>query len=89
MGQCKTTIKVHGQTMLARILADNIYIEHPDFLVGKPSQQRLLNQYKTPWISDQSTTFHPLNGVVAGLQHARSHFDSALFLTLRHTVSVL
>ena len=80
MGRCKTTIELDGQTMLARILQTTSRLSTPTFLVGKPSQQRLLNQYKAPWISDRSTTFHPLNGVVAGLQHAQSHFDSALFL---------
>ena len=80
MGRCKTTIELDGQTMIARILHTTSTLEAPTFLVGKPSQQQVLSQYETSWISDQSTTFHPLNGVVTALQHAQAHFDSALFL---------
>ena len=80
MGQCKTTIEVHGQTMLTRILETIAAIDLPTFLVGKPSQQNLLSQYQIPWISDKSTTYHPLNGIVTALEHAQTHFDSTLFL---------
>lgn len=80
MGQCKTTIEVHGQTMLSRILDTVSLLDRPIFLVGKSSQQPSLSQYNTAWISDQTTTFHPLNGVVTALEHAKRNFDSALFL---------
>ena len=80
MGRCKTTIEVHGQTIVKRTLNTVSLLDRPAFLVGKPSQQSTLKQYDTPWISDLNATYHPLNGIFAGLEHAKSHFDSALFL---------
>lgn len=49
-------------------------------LVGKPSQRTTLSQYDLTWVSDHATTFHPLNGIAAGLEHAKNFFDYALFL---------
>ncbi len=80
MGRCKTTVEVHGQTMIERTLNTVALLAHHTFLVGKPAQQRTLKQYDTPWISDLNATYHPLNGISAGLEHAKTHFDSALFL---------
>ena len=80
MGQCKTTIEVDGQMMLSRILETVSTLPSPIFLVGKSKQQAPLSQYNMPWISDQTTTFHPLNGVASALKHAKPLFKNALFL---------
>ena len=80
MGMCKTRVKVHGQPMVARILHTVSALHFPTFLVGKPWQQPHLEQYSINWISDQTSTFHPLNGVVSALAHAKGLFSTALFL---------
>ena len=80
MGRCKATIEVDGQMMLARILETVSTLQSPIFLVGKSKQKAVLSQYNTPWISDHTTTFHPLNGVVSALSHAKPLFENALFL---------
>lgn len=80
MGRCKTSVEIHGQPMINRILDTVSSLQSPTFLVGKPSQQEHLKQYNTNWISDQSNAFHPLNGVVSALQHAKGLFSTALFL---------
>ena len=80
MGMCKTKVKIHGQPMVARILHTVSALHMPTFLVGKPSQQSYLGLYSTNWISDQTDAFHPLNGVLTALEHAKGLFTSALIL---------
>ena len=80
MGRCKTTVEVYGQTMIKRTLNTVSLLGRPTYLVGKPEQQSTLTRYDIPWISDLNATFHPLNGISAALEHAKPHFNSALFL---------
>ena len=81
MGKCKTTVEVNGQTMLSRIVQTVAAVHTPCFLIGKETQHEQLQQYGTPSIFDQNELFHPLNGVVTGLQHAYANgFQRALFL---------
>ena len=49
------------------------------FLVGG-LRKRLLKPIRAHFYFRSCTTFHPLNGVVAGLEHAKDSFDHALFL---------
>ena len=80
MGQCKTTIQIGGRPMIKHILDTVSKLRSNIFLVGKPSQKINLRQYGYSFVSDHSTTFHPLNGIVAGLEHAKESFAQALFL---------
>ena len=80
MGRSKLDVDIHGRPMIAHILDTASTVSPQVFLVGKPSQKSTLSQYGCCWISDQATTFHPLNGIVAGLKHAKEFFDHALFL---------
>ena len=66
--------------MIKHILDTVSTLQSNIFLVGKPSQKINLHQYGHSWISDHATTFHPLNGIVAGLEHAKESFAQALFL---------
>ena len=81
MGRCKTTVEVDGQTMLSRIVETILPIQTPLFLIGKIEQQQQLQQYAIPCLIDHQELYHPLNGVVTGLEHAQSNgFRRALFL---------
>lgn len=80
MGQCKGTVEIQGRPMIKHILDTLSPLPSPVFLVGKPEQQTILNQYGQEWVSDRNVTYHPLNGVVAGLEHAIGNFEQTLFL---------
>ena len=80
MGRSKVNVDIHGRPMIKHILDTASTLSSKVFLVGKPSQMSTLSQYGHTFISDHATTFHPLNGVVAGLEHAKKSFEHALFL---------
>ena len=80
MGRSKVDINVHGRPMITHILDTASTLSSPVFLVGKPAQKTTLSEYGHTFISDHATTFHPLNGVVAGLEHAKESFEHVLFL---------
>lgn len=80
MGRCKVDVHLYGRPMLSHILDTTSALSSQVFLVGKPPQRTTLSQYGHAWIFDESTTFHPLNGIVAGLAHASESFEQALFL---------
>ena len=71
--------------MIKHILDTVSTLQSNIFLVGKPSQKINLQQYGHSWISDHATTFHPLNGIVAGLEHAKDSFAHAFsYLVIHH-----
>ena len=81
MGKCKATVIVDGQTMLEHILQRVAPLDSPTYLVGKPQQQEQFVRFNIPWISDDTSLFHPLNGLVRGLEHAsKNMLHTALFL---------
>ena len=84
MGRSKVDINVHGRPMITHILDTVSTLSSPVFLVGKPSQKTTLSQYGHTFISDHATTFHPLNGVVTGLEHKKESFEHVLFCPVTH-----
>ena len=80
MGRSKVDVDIHGRPMITHILDTASALSSQVFLVGKPSQKTTLSQYGHTFISDHATTFHPLNGVFAGLEHAKESFEHVLFL---------
>ncbi len=82
MGQCKANVKLDQHvTMLDRVLETLRPLQFPIHLIGKATQQATIERPQCTWISDGSTLQHPLTGVIAALEHARSmQRDSLLIL---------
>ena len=68
-----------GKRCSHRILQTTSTLNTPTFWLENPRNKAAQSIQDTVDFRSEHH-FSPLNGVVAGLQHARSHFDSALFL---------